>query len=441
MAQSSNLLRARQYKRLEIPARFSPSDQILHCDFANKKVRVGAKMTMEKLVDALLPQGWIPCVVPEFKGITVGGAISGAAIESTSGLYGQFNDCCLSYEIWNGKEKLHASPEENRELFYGVSGSYGSLGVILEAEISVIPTTGFLGLHYESFSNLDCALDAMASSKDAVEALVFSEERIVLVFAKEIDRKQADQCLRLNLSSTASEWFYSHVNRVVKDKKEAFESISVRDYLFRHDRGAFWMAGYGLSLPVLASYLMHKWGFQNRSLLPHVKPKNPGYLYRALFGWFLDSQTLYKSLHTGGEDFFERKVVVQDFYLPKAPSLKFIKHVLKKYQITPLWICPVLSTEKPQIFSPHRTKAQELLFDIGVYGIPFGCSASEAVKEMEERVFEWGGKKMLYSQNYYPKEKFWEIYSKKEYEILRKKYTENSPILDIEEKVLLNDLR
>jgi len=36
---------------------------------------VGALTSMETLVDTLLPLGLIPGVVPEFKGITVGGAI------------------------------------------------------------------------------------------------------------------------------------------------------------------------------------------------------------------------------------------------------------------------------------------------------------------------------------------------------------------------------
>jgi delta24-sterol reductase len=223
---------------------------------------------------------------------------------------------------------------------------------------------------------------------------------------------------------------------VVKDKNSCVESIAIKDYLFRHDRGAFWMAGYGLYLPVLANYLLHKCGYPTRSLLPHVKPKNPGFLYRALFGWFLDSQSLYKSLHKGGESFFEQKVVVQDFYVSKTASLKWIKYVLNKYQITPLWICPVLSTDKPQIFSPHRTKKRELLFDIGVYGIPFGCSASEVVKDLESKTFEMGGKKMLYSQNYYTEEEFWEIYSKKDYDVLRTKYIDEFSMADITRKVL-----
>lgn len=436
MSQSSNLLRAKTYKRLEIPEKFAAQLHSIQCDFANRKVRVGAKVTMEELAEALLPHGWIVPVVPEFKGITVGGAISGAAIESTSGIYGQFNDCCLSYDIWNGTAIIRASAQENSDLYYGVAGAYGCFGAILEAEITVIPTSGFVELRYETFSEIELAIDAISHAKEPVEALVFSEKRVVLIYAREIKQKEADELPRLNLSSTSSEWFYSHVDHVVKDRKSAVESISLKDYLFRHDRGAFWMAGYGLYWTVLFDYLLHKCGFCKSSLLPHVKPKNPGFFYRALFGWFLDSQSLYKSLHGGAEGFFEKKVVVQDFYLPQRSAIKFIKHVLEKYHITPLWICPVLSTVKPQVFSPHRTEHQELLFDIGVYGIPFGCSASDAVKEMEAKTTEWEGKKMLYSQNYFSEDIFWSLYSRDAHDNLRKKYTGISSALDITEKVL-----
>lgn len=40
-------------------------------------VDVQAMISMEELVDALLPLNLLPLVVPEFKGITVGGSIQG----------------------------------------------------------------------------------------------------------------------------------------------------------------------------------------------------------------------------------------------------------------------------------------------------------------------------------------------------------------------------
>ena len=42
-------------------------------------VDVQAMASMDELVDALLPLNLIPLVVPEFKGITVGGSIQGSA--------------------------------------------------------------------------------------------------------------------------------------------------------------------------------------------------------------------------------------------------------------------------------------------------------------------------------------------------------------------------
>ena len=46
-------------------------------------------ITMEEMVNYALENGVIPLVVPEFPGISVGGAISGAALESSSFRYGQ----------------------------------------------------------------------------------------------------------------------------------------------------------------------------------------------------------------------------------------------------------------------------------------------------------------------------------------------------------------
>jgi hypothetical protein len=60
---------------------------------------VEPRVTMEQLVDTLLPFGLVPPVVPEFKHITVGGSIAGVAGESSSYKYGFFHDTCVSYEV------------------------------------------------------------------------------------------------------------------------------------------------------------------------------------------------------------------------------------------------------------------------------------------------------------------------------------------------------
>jgi hypothetical protein len=64
------------------------SIQVEHDDFVVPNVTVQARCTFEALVQATLPYGYIPAVVPEFVTITVGGAIVGAALESSSFRHG-----------------------------------------------------------------------------------------------------------------------------------------------------------------------------------------------------------------------------------------------------------------------------------------------------------------------------------------------------------------
>lgn len=96
---------------------------------------------MNDLVEALLPLGYIPAIVPEFKGITVGGSIQGLAAESTSFRYGLYHDTVTGFEavLANGSV-LWCSPESNSDLFYGLPGSFGSLAICTRAEVVCIPT-------------------------------------------------------------------------------------------------------------------------------------------------------------------------------------------------------------------------------------------------------------------------------------------------------------
>jgi delta24-sterol reductase len=75
-----NSIRCKKYNRAILPAEYSALENLITINPNKTSVRAGARVTMEALVDALLPHGLIPLVVPEFKGITVGGAINGAAI-------------------------------------------------------------------------------------------------------------------------------------------------------------------------------------------------------------------------------------------------------------------------------------------------------------------------------------------------------------------------
>ena len=61
-------------------------------------VWVQAGVSMKVLVDTLLSIGYLPCVIPEFKQITCGGACSGFGIESSSFKFGLFHEIVIEYQ-------------------------------------------------------------------------------------------------------------------------------------------------------------------------------------------------------------------------------------------------------------------------------------------------------------------------------------------------------
>ena len=76
-------------------------------------------------------------MVPEFKQITVGGSVMGAALESSSHAHGQFLDCCKSVTLLLPDGNIETcSRESNKLLFNSLSGSYGTLAILLRAEVS-----------------------------------------------------------------------------------------------------------------------------------------------------------------------------------------------------------------------------------------------------------------------------------------------------------------
>ncbi len=441
-SEMSHTMRQKNYTSIVNSLRLKDLKNVLEVNTGEKYIVVEPGITMEELVDATLPFNLIPPVIPEFKGITVGGAINGAAIESSSHHFGQFNDICLEYEVLTpGGEILHASPKDHSDLFYAIGGSFGTLGILLSVKIRLIHAKPWVKLTYQKFKTPSKAIDFLnelhekPSFPDFMEGIVYGKDKTVVIFGQLAEHHGG---LPTNkISHYADNWFYAHADTILEEHYE--EVIPLKDYLFRHDRGAFWMGGYGLHPKMFFKYLMHKLGaFKNSKWLhPHFcTPKNPGPFFRNLFGWLMGSGNLYKSLHNKSEEWFKRHFIIQDFYLPKAGVNDFIDHILDTYKITPLWICPVRTTKTKQLFSPHYNPSLSLLFDVGVYGIPCQADAEEVVNSLENLMHESNGKKMFYCATFIPKTKFWVIYPESEYRSLRKKYAAES-LPDITDKVLI----
>ena len=451
----SNTIRDNSYKKPQAQLAIGKLSNILDIDQEKQIAWVEPRVTMEQLVKEALASGLVPLVVPEFKGITVGGAIMGAALESSSHLFGQFNDICTAYEVLLGDGSIvRTTASENSDLFYGISGSYGSLGIILSVELRLKPASKWVKVSYSYFTSIAEATKGMQklhrikNPPEYIEALVLSEDQTVVISGKMTETPQN----KFSLNHFWSPWFYQHVKKVSQSHPQGYEEdIPIADYLFRYDRGAFWMGAYALHGSMLARYFLDMLGIcpgwfrkwqSSKDPSQYGRLKYPGIIFRSLFGWAMGSRRLYSLLHFHTEKWFADRFVIQDFYVPEDKTAVFTEEVINRYQIFPIWLCPIKPAKTPQILAPHYDKEDEegLFFDVGVYGFPLGVKeAISATKHLEKLTQIFGGRKMLYSYSYYSKDEFWEIYPKDIYHGLRQKYHGKKAWLEITEKVLVSD--
>lgn len=434
--------------RKRAPSKTScPLQDILEFNEKEQTLKLEPYVTQDQLVKYTLSRGFIPPVVAEFKHITVGGGVMGASLESSSHKWGQMNDSALSYELLLGDGSvIECTPNLNAELFWGVSGSYGAFGRLLSLKFPLLKAKPYVNVSSVKFSSIKEGISALeesihsASPPDYVEGLVLglNDFRVIVGKASETPLKN-----QFSLSSWASKWY--HQKAIFSD--EPF-TMTLYDYLFRYDRGAFWMGTYGLSASLLARFWLEGTYLMPDQLLNALKsyprgiyntPKYPGALFRGLAGWMMDSATLYKWLHRKDASWFKENFVVQDFYLPSQNAEDFIRYALETTEIKPLWICPCKGTKTPQLFSPQRQDAG-LLFDVGVYGHPIeDHSAREASCLLEKKTYSLSGKKMFYSWNFMTEEELFTYYDLESYRHLRSLGKAEGVFPSFQEKVSLRE--
>ncbi len=449
----SNITRSQSYKSESSQLNINHLNRILEIDTGHRRITVEPRVTMEQLVKAALEHNMMVPVIPEFRGITVGGAIMGGGLESASHRYGLFSDNCLAYEILLGDGTVvRATPQEHADLFYGIVGSYGSLGILLSIELELIPATPWVKLNYRTFSSISDTvryferIHGAISAPDFVEGLVFAPDHITIIEGSFLEVPETVPH-SLSLKSPWDEWFYCHAKQMTEGQEE---KIPLLDYLFRHDRGAFWIGSYGTHWSSIPRYLLES-RFNLPSLaklLPSFKPENftgpedPGPFFRFLWGWAMTSHRLYSWLHSKSEDWVADRFIIQDFCIPAENVVTFVTKIFEEIKIYPLWLCPTPISKRFQILSPHFLPASNSSFivNVGVYGIsPSSRSPSELIRQLEKWTQLAHGRKVLYSYSYYTPEEFWKIYPQHAYAKLRDTYHAQR-WMDLDQKVLQDKL-
>lgn len=438
----SNTTRSRSYKKGCRKLDLGALNEIIQIDPEKRIAYVEPRVTMEQLVEATLGLGLIPPVVPEFKEITVGGAIMGGAGESGSHRFGSFNDICTSLEILTGDGRvITASPYENEDLFYGIPCSYGSLGALLSAAIKLVPAKGFVHLKYYFCSSgkkgIEKLEELMEKSPDFLDGIVFSKDKAVIIAGNLSEERPLP---KYSTKPKGAEWYFQHVENLSHAGEEI---MPLTDYLFRYDQGAFWVGGFLLRPKLVLRYLLEgilgmrtKQRLSEQTIKQLRSPPRPNAIVRRVLHPLLTTKNLWKLFHWA-DKWAQTHSILQDFCIPKEKAISFLGEVMDDPGTFPLWLCPIKSTVKPQIFAPHLTHAAHVI-NVGIYGLPsyYTPTTENVTKHLERKTREWGGKKVLYSRSFYSEEEFWQIYSKKAYEALRAKMGANGVFHGITEKLL-----
>jgi FAD/FMN-containing dehydrogenase len=390
--------------------------EILEVDPTGRRCVAEPGATFEAVLAATLPHGLVPAVVPELRGITVGGAVAGCSVESMSWRHGGFHDTCRSYEIVSGRgEVLEVSREADPDLFEAIHGSYGTLGVLTRVELDLVPAGPYVAMTYRhlgSMAELEaalaevCALDG-ADDPDRhqlVDAIAFAPDHLVLCLGRFVDRAS-----RPPSDYAGAEIYHRSVRRLATDL------LRTEDYLFRYDADCHWLTA---TVPPL------EW-----------RP-----VRRALGRWLLGSRNLItwsNRLAPLLGRLKRRPEVVCDVFIPQSRLGDFWDWYRTTFDFWPMWIVPY---RPPALYpwvgpSVRERWGDEMFIDCAIYGAPNGRSDRDLSAELEEEVFELGGIKTLIGRNHYDEDRFWQVYDREAYEAAKKRLDPDGAFPGVYEKL------
>ena len=147
-------------------------------------------------------------------------------------------------------EVVKASAKKNNDLFYGVPGTAGTLGILTAAEVNLIPAKKYVELTYipvTSFKNAKDTIEtACRSNVDFVDSIIFSKDSGVVIVGKFSNTVKANV---QRFSRAHDQWYYLHVQHTYAVSPAGWtETVPLTDYLFRYDRGAFWVGRFAFEM-------------------------------------------------------------------------------------------------------------------------------------------------------------------------------------------------
>jgi FAD/FMN-containing dehydrogenase len=415
--ETSNLFRSRTPAKTKIDVR--QFNKVLYVDTLNMVAEIEGMTTYEDIVHETLKSLTLPAVVPELKSITIGGALAGVGVESSSFRYGLVHETILEYEILLGDGRVvTVTPDnEHKDLYYAFPNSYGTLGYALKVKVRLIEAKPFVKLTHIHFQHCDdyfhwleqaCAKHrSKYSNVSYIEGVIFNKNDLHITLGEFVSE-----------SPFVSDYKYMKVY-YKSIKKKRVDYVSVSDYIWRWDTDWFWCS---------KNFFM-----QN-------------FLMRLIFGKFMLKSTVFWKIR----NFFNNnklagriatliqgkvETVIQDIQVPANEAENFLNFFQKQIGIKPIWICPIKPLHQDVQYSFYKMDPKLLYINFGFWDVvPYKEREGYYNQKIEKKVEELHGLKSLYSDVYYSTQDFWNIYDKNLYLKLKKEYDPHHHLKDIYSK-------
>ncbi|MUL66139.1 FAD-linked oxidase [Mycobacterium sp. CBMA 234] len=423
---TSNLFRARASTKTKgLDA--SGLGGVLAVDTGSRTAEVQGMCTYETLVAATLPFGLAPLVVPQLKTITIGGAVTGLGIESTSFRNGLPHESVCEMDILTGAgELITASPDQCADLFHAFPNSYGTLGYSVRLQIELEPVRPFVKLRHLRFHRVADLVDVLQRILDTggydgvpvdyLDGVVFgpAESYLCLGMKTGTDGPVSDY--------TGQRIFYRSIQH---DSGERHDRLTTQDYLWRWDTDWFWCSeAFGAQRPFV------------RRLWPRRYRRSS--VYWKLVGldqrFHIADRIERRSVLAADQPLRER--VVQDVEVPVERVVEFLEWFLRNVPITPIWLCPLRlrgDTRWPLYpLLPHRNYV-----NVGFWSsVPASGVTGRTNRLIEDKVDEFDGHKSLYSESFYSPEDFDRQYGGEAYRKVKDVYDPDSRLLGLYAKAV-----
>ena len=395
---------------------------VISVDPVARTADVQGMCTYEDLVDATLPHGLIPFVVPQLRTITLGGAVTGLGIESTSFRNGLPHESVIEMDIFTGAGEIVTATADNEhaDLFATFPNSYGSLGYATRLRIELEQVLSHVALRHVRFDDTSALQDAIETVTetgewegrhvDAMDGTAFEPGEYVLTLAEWVDAEGGSDYVGQQIY-----W------RSIQERDT--DLLTTYDYLWRWDTDWFWCSrAFGAQNPLV------------RRIWPRRLRRSD--TYHRLVALDRRFDVMNRLDRRAGRP--QRERVVQDIEVPVERLGEFLDWFDAEVGMRPVWLCP-LRLRGETSWPSYPLRPGRTYVNVGFWGaVPVGEDApnSPLNRAIEDKVAALEGHKSLYSDSFYDPATFDRLYDGANLAAVKKSYDPDDRLTSLYDKAV-----